>query len=198
LPENFYQVMTGQHEDTGDKELLDAIAQQDVRTFNILYGRYNRLLYAKVLGRLKNPGQAREIMQGLWISIWERPAFVKTNETGAAKGFLYHYLAYRVLDFIRKEKFHAIAIATREPLEAVEETLSYVHVAEEYELHEFEARVASIIDGLPDQTAEIFTLHWRQGYSLKEVANLLQLDERSVRQKSKESIDVLKRLIGSG
>jgi RNA polymerase sigma-70 factor (ECF subfamily) len=189
--------MIGQYNELSDKELLEAVSHQDVEAFNTIYGRYNRLLYKRVYGRLENPQQSQEIMQDIWISIWERPGFVKTNEAGSAKGFLYHYLAYRVLDSIRVENFNFIAVATHESLEAVEETLSYVHVSEEYEFKELESQIESILNGLPEHTAEIFVLHWRKGYSLKEIAGLLQMNEQSVRRKSKESIAVLKKMLTS-
>lgn len=190
--------MTGQYSEINDKELLEAVSRRDVEAFNTLYSRYNRLLYKRVYGRLKNQQQSQEIMQDIWISIWENPSFVKTGEAGLAKGFLYHYLAWRVLDFIRTENFNSIAAATHEPLEAVEETLSYVHVSEEYDIKEFKSQTDSILKGLPEQTAEIFVLHWQKGYSLKEIAGLLQINERTVRRKSKESIAVMKKMLVSG
>jgi RNA polymerase sigma-70 factor (ECF subfamily) len=187
--------MTGQYRETDDKELLEAVSRRDTEAFNTLYGRYNRLLYKRVYGRLENPDQSQEIMQDLWISIWEDPTFVKTNEAGSAKAFLYHYLTWRILDSIRTESFNLIAAATREPLEAVDKTLSYVHVSEEYELKELESQIESVLKNLPEQTAEIFVLHWRKGYSLKETATLLHLNERTVRQKSKEGIAMVKKLL---
>jgi RNA polymerase sigma-70 factor (ECF subfamily) len=191
-------VMREQYSEISDKELLEAVSRRDVEAFNTLYGRYNRLLYKRVYGRLENPQQSQEVMQDFWISIWEDSTFVKTDETGSAKGFLYHYLAWRVLDSIRTENFNSIAAATCESLETVKETLSYVHVSEEYELKELESQIESVLNGLPEQTAEIFVLHRQKGYSLKEIAGLLQMNELTVRRKSKESIAVLKKMLVSG
>jgi RNA polymerase sigma-70 factor (ECF subfamily) len=190
--------MTKQNNDVADKALLEAVSRHEADSFNVLYDKYNRLLYTRVSGRLEDPEQSKEIMQDFWIRIWEDSSFVKVNTSGSAKGFLYHYLSYRVLDFIRKESFNIIAAATCESLEDVEEKLSYVHVSEEYERKEFEVQIASILNSLPEQTAEIFVLHWQKDYSLKEIAGLLQLNERTVRQKSKESIALLKELFKSG
>jgi RNA polymerase sigma-70 factor (ECF subfamily) len=179
-----------------DKELLHAISGQDVESFNVLYGRYNRLLYSRAYSRTGKSRESREIIQDVWINIWENPSFVRTNSDGMAKGFLYHYLSYRILDFFRKEKFHLfhfIDISTCTSPEEIEEQLSYVHVSEEYENRELESQIRSVVNSLPEQTAEIFVLRWRKGYRLKKIAELLHLDERTVRQKSKESIAVMKR-----
>lgn len=185
--------MVEEYKKMTDKGLLEAVSRQEVGAFNVLYDRYNILLYKMVCRRLENRGRSQEIMQDLWISIWEDSGIVKTNEAGSAKGFLYHYLFWRVLDSIRKENFNFIAAATHETLESVEETLSYVHVSEECELKDLESQIESILNGLPGQAAEIFLLSRRKGYSLKETAKLLHLNERSVRQKSKESIAALKK-----
>ncbi|MGC3977462.1 MAG: sigma-70 family RNA polymerase sigma factor [Paludibacteraceae bacterium] len=181
-----------------DGELFEAISRQDIDAFNALYGRYNRLLYKRVYGRLEDAVQSQEIMQDFWITIWTKPDFVKTADDGSAKGFLYHYLAYRVLDAIRKENFKRIASATHTPLEQLEEKLSYLHVSEEYEIKELEVLIDAALRDLPGQTAEVFILHWRKGYSLKETADLLHLNERTVRLKSKESIAALRRMIENG
>lgn len=186
------------YKDRTDKELLTAISARNTEAFSVLYDRYNRLLYKRVYGRLENQEQAREVMQELWISIWENPSFVKTDNAEAAKGFLYHYLSYRVLDAIRKEHFNAIAAATHESLEQIEEELSYVHVSEEYDIKELQSQIKAILKELPGQTAEIFVLHWQNGHSLKETAELLHLNERTVRQKSKEGIAILKKMVENG
>jgi RNA polymerase sigma-70 factor (ECF subfamily) len=184
--------------DKKDSELLDAIFRHDIDAFNVLYNRYNRLLYKRVYSRLEDSTLSQEIMQDLWITVWTKPGFIKTNQEGSAKGFLYHYLSYRVLDAIRKENFKAIASATYETLEHLEEKLSYQHVSEEYEIKELESIIDNILRDLPNQTAEIFILHWRKGYSFKETADLLHLNERTVRLKSKESIALLKKMIEEG
>lgn len=173
-------------------------SHQNADAFNVLYDRYNRLLYKRVYGRLEDPIQSQEVMQNFWVTVWTKPDFVKINAEGSAKGFLYHYLSYRVLDAIRNENFKVIATATHESLEQVEEKLSYLHVSEEYEIKELDAIIDTVLKDLPGQTAEIFILHWRKGYSLKETADLLHLNERTVRLKSKESIAILKRMIASG
>lgn len=181
-----------------DNELLKAISLRDVYSFNTLYHRYNRLLYKRVYGRLENPDQSQEIMQEFWVTVWTKPDFVKTTESGSAKAFFYHYLSYRVLDCIRKTNFNIIATSNCESLQEVEEELSYMHVSEEFEIKELELLIDSILKDLSGQTAEIFVLHWRNGYSLKETAQILKLNERTVRQKSKESIAILKKMIERG
>jgi RNA polymerase sigma-70 factor (ECF subfamily) len=190
--------MVTQDEMRSDEELLESVSRQDVKAFDTLYEKYNRLLYKRVYRRLENHWQSQEVMQNLWISIWEKPSFVKTDERGSAKGFLYHYLSWRVLDSIRKEAFNCIAAANHEPLESVEDMLSYVHVSEEYEFKELELQIDYILNGLPEQTVEVFVLHWRKGYSFKEISNLLSMDEQTVRRKSKESISVLRRMLVDG
>lgn len=178
-----------------DKELLEAIARKDVNAFNCLYRRYNRLLFNKACFRVQNTEQAEGIMQDFWIDIWTQPLKIKYNPDGNAKGFLSSYLLFRLLDFYRKESLNVIALVNNETLESVENTLSYSHVSEEYDIKELELVINGILKDLPDKMSEIFMLLHREGHTIKETAEILNINERTVKYKSKQCLDTLRKIM---
>lgn len=183
------------HEGMSDQELLEAISHKDVNAFNQLYHRYNKLLFKKACIRVQDIVQAEEIMQDFWIDIWKQPSRIKSNQDGEAKGFLFNYLFFRILDFIRKEGVNVIALANNETLERVENELSYTHISEEYDIKELETVISGILKELPGKMDEIFMLRYRDGYTIKETAEMLNINERTVKYRSKECIAALKKIM---
>ncbi len=182
-----------------DKELLESISQKDANAFHLFYEKYSKVLLNKTQIRVKDIVIAEEIMQDFWINIWENPQKIKTNTEGDAKGFLSGFLFYRILDFLRQSSINAIVISSETTLNNIEKELTYTHVSEEYDIKELETVINSILEEMPNQMAEIFSLQYEKGYSLKEIATNLNLNERTVKYKSKQNIDTLKkRLIEEG
>jgi len=180
-----------------DQELLEAISHKNAKAFNELYNRYNKFLFKKAYIRVQNTTQAEEIMQEFWIDVWQYPTRMKWNENGEAKGFMSNYLLFRILDSVRKESTNIMAAESKVSLENIENELSYSHVLEEYDIKELETVITEILKELPAKSAEIFMLHYRDGYTIKETADMLQINERTVKYKSKECISALKKILES-
>jgi RNA polymerase sigma factor (sigma-70 family) len=180
-----------------DQELLEAISHENVSAFNELYNKYNKVLFKKAYMRVQNTIHAEEIMQEFWIDIWEHPTKIKWTQDGDTKGFMSSYLLFRILDSVRKESANVMASESNVNLENIENELSYSHVSEEYEIKELETVINGILNELSEKSAEIFMLHYRDGYTMKETANMLQVNERTVKYKSKECISTLKKILES-
>ena len=176
------------NEVVSDQELLEAIARKDANAFNYLYRKYNKSLLSKARFRIQDTELAEGIMQDFWIEVWIQPSKIKCNADGDAKGFLSNYLLFRVLDFYRKESMNVIALAKHETLDSVENKFSYTHVSEEYDIKELGSVIDSILKDLPDKMGEIFMMLHRDGYTIKETAKILNLNERTVKYKSKQAI----------
>lgn len=178
-----------------DQEMLESIARKEVTAFNLLYRKYNKLLLRKANLRIQDSELAEEVMQDFWIDVWIQPSKIKCNPDGDAKGFLSNYLLFRVLDFYRKESTNVMSMANNETLESVEEELSYTHISEEYDIKELETVINGILDEFPGKMGEIFMMLHRDGYTIKETAEVLKINERTVKYKSKQAIDTLKRIM---
>ena len=183
------------NEAMSDQELLEAIARKDVNAFNFLYRKYNKILLSKANLRVQDTELAEGVMQDFWIDVWTQPSKIKCNPDGDAKGFLSSYLLYRVLDFYRRESTNVIALVNNQTLECVEDELSYTHISEEYDIKELESVINGILKDFPDRMGEIFMMLHRDGYTIKETAEVLKMNERTVKYKSKQAIDALKKIM---
>lgn len=178
-----------------DRELLEEVAHQNQKAFECLYRKYNKVLFRKCCARVKDINKAEEVMQNLWIDVWEHPGRIKPDPEGSAEVMLSNYLYFRVLDMKRKESNDIMALINNVPLESIESELSYVHVSEELDIQNLEEVIIDILNELPGKQAEIFMMLHRDGYTVKETAKRLKMNERTIRAHSKQSLSVLKKEI---
>lgn len=178
-----------------DKNLLSDIAGKDEKAFNLFYDRYYKLLYKWAFQRTGDMDITDDITQNFWIKIWEEPELIKTDEEGCAKNFMLRHFTYRMLDYMKSSYIKTLT-GNRVSPEEIENELSYTHVSEELDFKELENIINDILKKLPGKMAEIFVVHVRDGHTIQETAEILDINERTVRYNTKECIGLLKKELG--
>lgn len=174
-------LMKGKRMRMSDNHLLDAIAARSQKAFNDFYEKYASLLYQWAYNRTKNIEVTNEITQIFWENIWLNPAVIKTDETDSAKNFLLRYFTFRILDYFKSNdsKFYSEVYAS-DYLSDEANQLSYTHILEELEIKDIHRLLDTILSELPEISRQIFEMRWKMGYSVRETAEKLQIDEKSV------------------
>jgi RNA polymerase sigma-70 factor (ECF subfamily) len=175
-----------------DKELLDAISTKDKVAFEAFYKRYNRLLYKWAYTRVANIELTEDCLQTFWLSVWEKPEKIKTDEQGLAKQFLLRRFTHRMLNSIKKEMSGALKHYPLLSNEAKDKR-PYCHVEEEFNVREIHSLIDRLLQDLPEMLREVCSLRWRRGYSTKEIAMELKIDERTASYKIKDGLAILKK-----
>ncbi|WP_352422392.1 sigma-70 family RNA polymerase sigma factor [Proteiniphilum sp.] len=174
-----------------DKELLDAISTKDKLAFEAFYARYNRLLYKWAYTRVADIELTEDCLQNFWLSVWEEPEKIKTDEQGLAKQFLLRCFTHRILNSIKKEMAGAFE---HYPLsDEAKDSQPYCHVEEELNVQEIHSLIDRLLQELPETLKEVCTLRWRRDYSTKEIAVELKIDERTASYKVKDGLAILKK-----
>lgn len=200
LHQHFYRIVLQMTDNKAivmsDKELIEEISQKkDEGAFAIFYNKYYRLLYEWAFRKTSDVELANEITQYFWITFWEEPGIIKTDANDSANKFLLHHFTYRMLDFLKSPYVKTLSDAGRISFEELENELSYTHVSEEYEIKEFESVVTDFFNDMPDKMGEIFMMLYRDGYTIRETAEILKINERTVKYKSKNAVDALKKMM---
>jgi RNA polymerase sigma factor (sigma-70 family) len=167
------------HMKTLDKKLLEAIAYKDENAFNEFYKRYAALLYKWAFTRIGNAELSNDVTQDFWFNLWTNPQTMKTNNEGSAKNFLLHFFTFRILDYLRAHQKREKSLAYNEH-DNLSSTLSYSHILEEIHEKEIYNIINEILDNLPELTRKIFVCRWNDNYTIKETALYLNIDEKSV------------------
>lgn len=158
-----------------ENELLVKLAEGDDHAFEQLYLIYSPRIYQKILQLVKQPALAEELLQDLFVKVWEKRATLDNQKS--FKSYLYTIAKNLVVDFFRK------AALDRQMLEKciVENTEIYYPFEG---LDESDAARKAIIQKalatLPPQRKKIYSLIKLEGKSYEEVAVLLNISTATV------------------
>jgi RNA polymerase sigma-70 factor (ECF subfamily) len=83
-----------------DAELMERVARDDREAFAELYDRFARPLYATALRILNNPTEAEDIVQDVFLALWERAADFDVRR-GTAFAWAVTQTRHRAIDRVR-------------------------------------------------------------------------------------------------
>jgi RNA polymerase sigma-70 factor (family 1) len=155
-----------------DSVLVQQLSQDDRKAFEMIYTRYWRLLLDMAWKGLQNKQTAEDLVQGVFLSLWQKREQVHINNLEA---YLKTAVRYKVLNHIVRtkrtceffESFYGIFQEQNTP----ESTFLAKNVLEL--IHAYAAI-------LPVKRREIFMLYIRSRLSTKEIAECLGLSQKTV------------------
>ncbi len=147
----------------------------DMLAFDVLYQHYSHKLFSFVLKILKNEADAEEIVQEVFVKLWESRLHI--NDSKLPDSFIFTIAYNHSIDLIRKR------INNKKYLEHLR-YLSVIHAApasvNEFEFEELNNLVKTVIADLPERQKEIYLLHREEGLSYSEIANQLGISKNTV------------------
>jgi RNA polymerase sigma factor (sigma-70 family) len=157
-----------------DDELLRRIQIDDQQAFSVIVYRYNVRLYRIVYGRVRMEDDAKDIIQEIFISLWN-------NRHQIQSGTLYPYLSksafYAIIDWqlLHKKNIyrHHLLLEKDEP--------SVFPIENHVIANELRAELMKEVEKMPDTTRAIFRMSRIEQKSVKEIAIALQLSEQTVK-----------------
>jgi len=172
------------HEDT---ELVKALQKGDIDAFNQLYAKYNLKLFYFIRGYIGSKEDAEEIIQEVFITIWETRKRLKEYLSFNSYIFTISYNA--ILKFYRnkgrRQKHMDIYLKGLE--DRSNKTLK------EVEYDSLVTLIEKIIVQLPPKRQKVFRLSREKGLSNKEIAKQLNLSIRTVEAQIYQAIKFIKK-----
>ena len=146
------------------------VGEQDA--FEEIYRRYWQKLLRSAQFKLRSKETIEEILQDLFISLWEKRERVVIENLEA---YLNTSLKYLIINQIKKqilqEKFVEYSLKKNELTDDVDESVAF---------NELSVAIEKAIGQLPEKTQQIFRLNRLEYKSVKEIAVLLETPERTV------------------
>ncbi len=155
-------------------DLLDRLRKGDHDAFTQLYEKYSVLLIPTILRLLKSPELPEELLQKLFIKIWDSREQI--DPTKSFKAYVYRiaqnmvYYSFRedsrqkrLLDFVINQKSE-----------------SYSHIEEDLINKEMEDLVKAAIEKLPPKRKEVYLLFRYEEKSYKEISDLLHISTSTI------------------
>jgi RNA polymerase sigma-70 factor, ECF subfamily len=157
-----------------DTEIIGRIRQGDVKQFESLFrSSYVSLVrYARTL--IKDQDSAEEIVQDLFYRIWKDKEKIQIESS--LNGYLFRSVHNKCLHYIEHNRViekHAEEMSYRiaEEAESPSDILNY---------KELQARVARILEKLPERCGKIFYMSRFEGLKYNEIAEILSVSVKTV------------------
>jgi RNA polymerase sigma-70 factor, ECF subfamily len=157
-----------------DTDIIGRIRQGDVKQFESLFrSSYVSLVrYARTI--LKDQDTAEEIVQDLFFRIWKDKEKIKIESS--LNGYLFRSVHNKCLHFIEHSRIvekHAEEMSYRqqESPENPSDILNY---------KELQAKIASILEKLPERCGKIFYMNRFEGLKYNEIAEKLSVSVKTV------------------
>lgn len=171
-----------------ENELILLLKQSNQEAFTALYKKYWKQVYNFSRLYLTNKETAEEVVQEVFIKIWESRDFIREEDN--FKGLLFIITRNLIFNMHRKnlnEDFYKITVlAAMENSYDIEEEIDAKNMGEYIDL---------LIADLPPRRREIFNLSRKENKSYKEIAELLSISERTVENQISEALKYLRKNI---
>lgn len=158
----------------------------DERVFEQVFREYYKALCGYATKFLKEKEGAEEIVQDIFFKLWEKRETLEINSS--LKSYLFRAVHNRCLNTVKHIDIRENYKADNEArIKSEEENLT-----EHFNQFELQQQIQKAIDALPEQRQKIFKLSRFQGLKYREIAEQMQLSEKTVEAQMSKALKTLR------
>lgn len=157
-------------------DLLKLLKKGNIRAFDAIYEKYSKRLYVFVFRYIKQKTDAEEIVQEVFLKIWESRE--KIDLYSSFDSFLFTIAYNNTISLLRKrvnEKKYLEHLKHKQQVNDNEGIIAEMH------FKEIEKRVKSLLEQLTPRQKEIFYLSREEGLTHEEIAKKLNISANTVK-----------------
>ncbi|KQO01472.1 RNA polymerase subunit sigma-24 [Paenibacillus sp. Leaf72] len=178
-------------EPTSDEYLIQQIARQDASALEQLYDRYERPVYSFVYRMLKDAMASEEVVQELFVRIWNAASRVEAEEaSGKISTWIFAIARNLAIDWIRKQERRPQQVQGEMILERTVDPLITEQVVEDRMLGE---KMKEAIGQLNDDQKQVVEWIYYMGYTQQEVADKHQIPLGTVKSRVRLALRQLRK-----
>jgi len=184
------------HDDRAmEPALMARIARRERAALEELYGRYSNILYATALKYLKDDADAQDVVQDVFIQIWDKARLYDPTK-GKPLTWALTLTRNRSIDRIR-----AIQRRTRlrndfEKESAVDESVGIREALSEVDASEKGQVLRDAVGRLSPQQRKVIELSYFRGFTQSEIAEQLGEPLGTVKARARRGLLKLKEMLG--
>jgi len=169
-----------------EQTLLLLLKSGDYHAFTQLYQRYSLRLLGRIIRLVKSDETAEEILQTLFLKVWERRDQIDPDKS--LKPFLFTIAQNLVYDHFRR-----MALDERFRNEFIKQYAEdYQHIEEDLTFKQTQENVMNAIKALPPQCQKVFILFKIEGKSYAEICETLNISKSTVNNHLTKANSLLK------
>ena len=173
-----------------DIDLVKCLQENEEQALTIIYKEYWEIMYVAAYNLVKDRSVCEDIVQEVFISLWQRRA--KLQIKTSLKSYLYTSTVYKVYDHFSKNK----KMLKDELFDNFENKIETSNPETKLMHEELIHLLDSIIDTLPDKCKEVYKLSRENMLSNKEIAEQLNISQRTVEGHISKALKILKESLG--
>ena len=166
-------IMTGK--DNISHELLIRLKNGDMLAFDQVYELYSHKLFSFVLRILKDEAEADDVVQEVFVKIWESRE--KLDDYKLLNSYIFTIAYNNSIDLIRKK------INNSKYLEhlRMSATINFIPaIVSQIEFNELNIEVEKLVANLPERQKQVYLLHREEGLTYPEIAERLGISKNTV------------------
>lgn len=169
-----------------DAELSLKIRNSEKAAFQELFERYAPRIYQFSISYLKSSPDAEELVQDVFLKIWEKREILDQSKN--VKAYIFKIAVNSVYDFIRRKNIEAVfADFARANFDRTTD-----HTWHSVIFEEMTTKLTRLKARLPEQQRNIFHLSKEEGLTNDEIAEKLNLSKRTVENHLYRAVSFLK------
>ncbi|SMD43889.1 RNA polymerase sigma-70 factor, ECF subfamily [Aquiflexum balticum DSM 16537] len=169
-----------------DQQVFSNIQSGDTASFEMLFKTHYNPLCRFALSFLKDPDDAEETVQAVFIGIWEKKATIQVDTS--IKSYLYRSVRNACLNEIKHQKVRQLHAGTVQA-EGEPRSQPSDHLAIRKEL---ESKIQEALETLPEQCKLIFKMSRFEELKYQEIAAQLQLSVKTVENQMGKALKLMR------
>lgn len=178
---------------TNEGEIIAKLKSGNIEVFEMLYKEMQPRLFAFARKFTNDPDSARDLVQEVFIDLWDKIADLQINSS--VRAYLFSMVHNKCLNQIRSQKVHD-KYASYTEIKLKESELFYFDANEAVHSSIFLKDIQQILDKginqLPEGCREVFKMSRLEGLENKQIAEKLDLSVRTVENQIYRALRVLK------
>jgi RNA polymerase sigma-70 factor (ECF subfamily) len=174
-----------------DDKLLELLKTSDPGALREIYRRHWRPCYLHAIRKVRAAEVAEELVQNLFVSLWERRGDLHVSDLGS---YLYTAMKYQIVSYIRasiaREKY--LRGASQQAAHDAGTGLGANDAETPLLLHELSEAIEAAIVQLPEKSRQVFRLSRFEHRSNREISQSMDISEKAVEYHITQSLKLLR------
>jgi RNA polymerase sigma-70 factor (ECF subfamily) len=154
-----------------EKKLIQACIKEDKSAQKALYDLFSAKMYFVCLRYARHEAEAQDILQDAFIKVFDKLDSYRFS--GSFEGWVRRIMVNTALNYCRKSTYKYENIGIEDYQDKVVNSKAISRLSEQ--------ELLGIIQQLPDGYRMVFNLYITEGYSHKEIAEMLSISENTSR-----------------
>jgi RNA polymerase sigma-70 factor (ECF subfamily) len=161
---------------------MKEIRAESMPAFDCLYGRYCTRVYQFAYRLLKSAGDAENIVQDVFLSLYENRH--RVEKCSSVRCYIFTIAYNASISQLRKRVRETRFIEYLASLQSASEPSPEQMI----EYNELAGKLNEIINSLPDRQREIYLLHRNKGFKYREIATRMHISVNTVENQMSSAI----------